>query len=323
MFDTQKYFDEYGGLMEREQAVAPYVIITPAHNEEKFIEKTILSMINQKLRPLRWVIVNDGSTDRTRSVVEKYLFQNKFIELLNVERGKDRSFGNKARAFNLGVQHLKGVAYEFIGNLDADIFLEEDYYANILQLLAEDPKLGLCGGSIYTTVGSTFVTSDQTPDSVAGAVQLFRRSCFIDIGGGYTPLPYGGIDAAAEITAKMKGWTVQKSLMNKAYEQRQTGTATSSPLVACYRLGRRFHSLGYGLVFFSMRCLYRICDPPMVVGSFVTLLGFVGSVIKRRPVLLSDEVVKHWRRAQRIRLSQVLFFWTAARPDRNEINICN
>ncbi len=297
--------------MELEQAVAPYVIITPAHNEEKFIEKTILSMIDQKLRPKKWLIVNDGSTDRTRAVVEKYLCQNKFIELLNVERGKERSFGNKARAFNLGVQHLKGVDYEFIGNLDADIFLEEDYYANILQLFAEDRKLGLCGGIIYTTVGSTFMTSDQTLDSVAGAVQLFRRACFMDIGGGYMPLPYGGIDAAAEIIAKMKGWTVQKSPKNKAYEQRQTGTATSSPLVACYRLGRRFHSLGYGLIFFSLRCLYRIGDPPAVLGSFATLLGFVGSVIKRRQVLLPDDVVEHWRREQHARLCRVLFPFTS------------
>ena len=140
----------------------------------------------------------------------------------------------------------------------------------------------------------------------------------MDIGGGYMPLPYGGIDAAAEIIAKMKSWTVQKSPKNKVYEQRQTGTATSSPLVACYRLGRRFHSLGYGLIFFSLRCLYRIGDPPVVWGSFATLLGFVGSVIKRRPVLLPDEVVEHWRRSQRIRLSRVLFPWTAARPDRNE-----
>ena len=296
--------------MKLEQAAVPYVTITPAHNEEKFIEKTILSMINQKFRPLKWVIVNDGSTDRTREVIEKYLYQNKFIELLNVERDKERSFGKQPGRLTWRTV-FERVDYEFIGNLDADIFLEPDYYANILQLFAKDPKLGVCGGIIYTTVGSTFVTSDQTLDSVAGAVQLFRRECFMDIGGGYMPLPYGGIDAAAEIIAKMKSWSVQKSPKNKAYEQRQTGTATSSPLVACYRLGRRFHSLGYGLIFFSLRCLYRIGDPPVVLGSFATLLGFIGSLIKRRPVLLPDEVVEHWRRAQRIRLSRVLFPWTA------------
>lgn len=270
-------------------------------------------MINQKLRPLKWVIVNDGSTDRTREVIEKYLSQNDVIELLNVERGTERSFGNKAKAFNLGVQHLKGVDYEFIGNLDSDIILEPDYYSNILQIFAKDPKLGVCGGIIYTTVGNAFVTTDRTLDSVAGAVQLFRRACFISIGGGYTPLPYGGIDAAAEITAKMKGWTVRKSPKNKAYEQRQTGTAMSSPLAACYRLGCRFHSLGYGLVFFALRCLYRIGDPPAVLGSCAMLLGFVGSMIKRWPVLLPDEVVEHWKREQRDRLYRMLFPWMASK----------
>jgi glycosyltransferase involved in cell wall biosynthesis len=290
-----------------------YVLITPVHNEEKFIEKTISSMIAQKVRPLKWVIVNDGSTDRTREIIEKYLSQNDVIELLNVERGKERSFGNKAKAFNLGVQHLKGVDYEFIGNLDADIILEPDYFSNILQILSEDWKLGVCGGIIYTMVGDTFVTTDQTLDSVAGAVQLFRRECFTDIGEGYTPLPYGGIDAAAELTAKMKGWTVRKSPENKAYELRQTGTATSSPLVACYRLGCRFYSLGYGLVFFSLRCLYRIGDPPSVLGSCATFLGFVSSMIKRRPVLLPDEVVEYWRREQRGRIYGIFFPWMASK----------
>ncbi len=286
-----------------------YVIITPAHNEEKFIEKTISSVIAQKARPLKWVIVNDGSTDRTREIIKKYLSQNDFIELINVERGTERSFGNKAKAFNLGVQYLRGVDYEFIGNLDADIILQPDYYSNILHMFAGDGKLGICGGIIYTTVGNTWMTTDWTLDSVAGAVQLFRCECFTDIGEGYAPLPYGGIDAAAEITAKMKGWEVRKSLVNKAYEQRQTGTATSGPLAACYRLGWRLHSLGYGLVFFGLRCLYRIGDPPAVLGSCTTFLGFVVSMIKRRPVLLPDTVVEHLRREQRHRLYRMFFPW--------------
>jgi biofilm PGA synthesis N-glycosyltransferase PgaC len=302
-------------LKLKSQMKLKYVVITPAHNEEKFIEKTISSMIAQRVRPSKWVIVNDGSTDRTKEVVEKYLPQNAFIELLNVERGAERSFGNKARAFNRGVEQVRGLDYEFIGNLDADMSLEPDYYANILQIFAAEPKLGVCGGIIYTTVGDRFVTADRTLDSVAGAVQLFRRECFADIGGGYTPLPYGGIDAAAEITAKSKGWIVRKSRENKAYEHRQTGTAVSSPLTACYRLGRRFHSLGYGLAFFSLRCLYRIGDSPVFVGSCATFLGFVGSVLKRRPVLLPEEAVKHWRREQRGRLYRSLMPWVADKAE--------
>lgn len=286
-----------------------YLIITPVHNEEKFIEKTIYSMLAQTVRPLRWIIVNDGSTDRTREIIERHLSQNDIMELLNIERDAERSFGNKAMAFNLGMQHVKGMDYEFIGNLDADIVLEPDYYSNILQIFANDLKVGICGGMVYTSVGNTFVTTDRNLESVGGAIQLFRRECFDDIGGRYIQLPYGGIDAAAELIAKARGWTVRKTLENKVYEQRQTGTAACSPLAASYRLGCRLHSLGYGLVFLGLRCIYRIGNPPPVLGSVAIFLGFVGSMIKRRPILLSGEVVEHCRREHRDRLYGVLFQW--------------
>ena len=53
-----------------------YVLVTPARNEQAFIEKTIESMIQQTLLPLKWVIVDDGSTDNTREIVGRYLAQN-------------------------------------------------------------------------------------------------------------------------------------------------------------------------------------------------------------------------------------------------------
>ena len=49
-----------------------YVLITPARNEEEFIEKTILSVISQTVLPQKWIIVSDHSTDRTNEIVEKY-----------------------------------------------------------------------------------------------------------------------------------------------------------------------------------------------------------------------------------------------------------
>jgi len=51
----------------------PYVLITPARNEEAFIEKTLQSVIKQTILPAKWVIVNDGSTDATSSIVRPYL----------------------------------------------------------------------------------------------------------------------------------------------------------------------------------------------------------------------------------------------------------
>lgn len=283
-----------------------YVVITPAHNEELFLERTIQSVAAQTHKPLRWVIVDDGSADRTREIAARAASGLDFVRVVTIERKGNRTFGNKAAAFNSGLPTLGGLSFDLIGNLDADISFGSDYFSNLIRAFEEDDRLGIAGGIIFTRIGSQFVTHDKTPDSVAGAVQLFRRKCFEDMGGRYLPLPYGGIDAAAEIIAKARGWKVKKDPNNKVYEHRQTGTAGgTTPLAACLRLGRRFHSLGYGMIFYIFRCLYRISDEPMFLGSCAQLLGFVESIVKQRRVQLPREVVQHLRGDQRRKLRQL------------------
>ena len=58
-----------------------YVVITPARNEEDFISMTIESMISQTIKPQKWVIVSDGSTDNTDEIVKTYISDNPWIEL--------------------------------------------------------------------------------------------------------------------------------------------------------------------------------------------------------------------------------------------------
>ena len=47
-----------------------YVLITSARNEEAYIEKTIKSVISQTILPKKWVMVSDGSTDRTEEIIQ-------------------------------------------------------------------------------------------------------------------------------------------------------------------------------------------------------------------------------------------------------------
>jgi len=49
-----------------------YALVTPARNEEALIEQTILSVVAQTIRPVRWVIVSDGSTDGTDEIVKRH-----------------------------------------------------------------------------------------------------------------------------------------------------------------------------------------------------------------------------------------------------------
>src|SRR5262245_35929337 len=105
-----------------------YVLVTPARKEEAFIEKKIQTVISKTVLPQKWVIVSDGSTDRTDDIVRKYLDGHSWIELLQMPQRRDRSFAGKVQAFNAGFEKVKDLGYEIIGNLDADISFEENYF---------------------------------------------------------------------------------------------------------------------------------------------------------------------------------------------------
>src|SRR4051812_46470791 len=120
----------------------PYVLITPARNEIQFIELTIRSVVGQTLRPLKWVIVSDGSTDGTDDIVRRYAASYSWIEVVRMPERRDRNFAGKVHAFNAGYERVKGLEYAAIGSLDADISFGTDYFAFLLQKLLEHPRLG-------------------------------------------------------------------------------------------------------------------------------------------------------------------------------------
>src|SRR5262245_14547831 len=61
-----------------------YVLVTAARNEAEYIELTIQSVVAQTLRPVKWMIVSDGSTDATDEIVEKWAAANPWIELVKM-----------------------------------------------------------------------------------------------------------------------------------------------------------------------------------------------------------------------------------------------
>jgi poly-beta-1,6-N-acetyl-D-glucosamine synthase len=285
-------------LNHRRQPLRPkFVVVTPAHNEEAFIERAILSMIGQTARPTQWIVVNDGSTDRTRDIVARYAAAHPFITLVDMVRSGERHFGNKVHAFNLGLSQCRTDDYEYIGNLDADITLDHDYYELVLLEFSSDARLGIAGGMVSTRIGGEFVSQEVALDSVAGAVQLFRRACYEQIGG-YRPLPRGGIDSAAEIIARMHGWRTCTFPKLRVLEHRRTGTATRPPLASRVNEGRRYHSLGYGFLFLTMRCIYRALERPRLIGSLATFIGYLQASFLRSPIALPPDAVRFLRTEQ-------------------------
>jgi len=171
------------------QSIAKYVIITPARNEEKFIELTIKSVIAQSVRPVRWVIVSDGSTDRTEEIVGRYARQYDWLQLVALPPRDGRDFAGKVGSFNSGYERVKMLEHDFVVSLDADLSFEENYFEFLLGKFAADPELGL-GGTPFDEGGEVYDFRFSSIEHVSGACQMFRRQCFESIGG-YVPLKGG------------------------------------------------------------------------------------------------------------------------------------
>lgn len=276
---------------------ATYVLITPAKNEQQFIGKTIESVLAQSVRPREWIIVSDGSTDNTDRIVQGYCRDNPFLRLERVEDGKGRNFAAKVAAFRRGVDAVGDSNYDFIGNLDADVSFASDYFERILLKFAQRRSLGLAGGLILENCGDIFVPQSTHRYSVAGAVQLFRRSCFEQIGG-YTPVRAGGIDTVAEIKVRMHGWEVETFPDLRVFHHRRIQTGCSNILATRFRQGVNHSRLGYHPLFQVLSSISRVQDRPYGIGAALVLAGYCWASVRYPDKVLPSDVVKFLREEQ-------------------------
>lgn len=281
-----------------------YVLITPARNEEAFIELTIKSMIAQTVRPLKWVIVSDGSTDRTDEIVRQYLAQHNWIELVRMQNRGKRNFGGKVLSFNVGRELLKDLSYEVIGNLDADMSFEVGLFEFLMSRFAENPRLGVAGAP-FTEGNGTYDFRFSSLEHVSGACQLFRQECFEAING-YTPMEGGGIDVVAVMKARMKGWQTRTFPDYVCYHHRSMGSAKHSVLSAKFKLGQKDYMLGRHPLWQMFRCFYQMARHPLILGGGALLAGYWWAWLKRVERPVSRELVEFQRREQMLRLKKFL-----------------
>ncbi len=280
-----------------------YVLITPARNEESYIEKTIQAVITQTVLPVKWIIVSDGSADGTDDIVKKYTARHSWIELVRMPEKRDRSFAAKVACFNAGYDRVKGTEFDVIGNLDADISFGENYLAFLLGKFAERTDLGVAGTPFIEGEYRSTADSFEGEKHVAGGCQLFRRSCFEDIGG-YKPIKEG-IDWLAVTTARMKGWRTQSFREMHFIHHRRMGTGESSRVSSLFRYGTKDYTLGAHPLWVLLKILYRMKNRPYLIGSMVHAAGYVWAVIGLdRPI--SKELVRFNQKEQMQKLKLIL-----------------
>lgn len=281
-----------------------YVLVTPARDEAGTIARTIESVLSQTLKPARWSIVDDGSNDRTAEIAAGYASRSNIIRVVTRPRQDTRNFRSKVQAVELGRRELADLPYRFIGFLDADVSFEPAYFEGLLAEFDEDSTLGIAGGLVHEQIGGRYRPQKSARHSVAGAVQMFRRDCYEQIGG-YQSIPTGGIDAVAEITARMHGWRVRAFPALKVYHHRRVGGA-GSLLQARFRTGATFHGIGYGPLYMALRCAYKVAERPIFLGALMIFLGYLRAAFRPPARVVSPAFREYLQREQRSLLRQVL-----------------
>src|SRR5487761_1961335 len=163
-----------------------YIIITPVRNEEAHLRETIKSVAAQTIRPVRWIIVNDGSEDATGPIADEAAKMFDWIRVVHrPDRGFRRSGGGVVETFYDGYKLVADEAWDYLAKLDGDLSFAPDYFEKCFQMFEAEAKLGIGGGEISVPhAGALQVESKGDPAfHVRGATKIYRRDCWKEIGG--------------------------------------------------------------------------------------------------------------------------------------------
>lgn len=274
-----------------------YVIVTPVRDEEEHIESTIGSVLCQTIRPVKWVIVNDGSTDRTGEIADQYATQHPWIHVVHrVNRGFRKSGGGVVEAFYDGYNSIRSEEWDFVVKLDGDLSFAPEYFEKCFDYFSRDPELGIGGGDIHHDIAGQLKVEKNPRFHVRGATKIYKKACWEAIGGLW---PAPGWDTIDEVKANMLGWKTYAFQDLKLFHHRYTGMEEGlfrdkvKHGVACY-------VSGYHPLFVVASCVLRLTKRPRITGSIGMMYGFLKAHVTR-PSRLKDQSYFAYIRGQQLR----------------------
>jgi biofilm PGA synthesis N-glycosyltransferase PgaC len=283
-----------------------YILVTPTKNEEAHIGATLDSVVNQTVRPRQWVIVNDGSTDRTTAIVQAAAEKHPWIVHLILPARKNRSFAAVVHATESGINALTINDYQFIGLLDSDVRFHSDYYAQVIARFAARPQLGLAGG-VVIDLGTDKRRLPYNRMDVPGAVQFFRRECFEALNG-LLAIPEGGWDALTCARVRMQGYESRLLTDLVVDHLKPRNISEGSLLRRKWQLGVRDYALGYHPLFELCKCIRLLSVSPFLIGGCSWWVGYCCASLQRRQRLIPTDVRNFMHSEQKRRIWQALLF---------------
>lgn len=279
------------------------IIISPVRNEAKNIEKTILSVISQTIKPLIWIIVDDGSTDGTDIILKNYLIQYPWIKLLTLpDRGYyDLITGGEIKAFYRGFEVVKDLDFDYLSKLDGDISFDKHYYENLISKFEQNTKLGIASGSCYQIENNEMILEKVYEKHVRGAARIYRKLCWDDIGGVIDDLGWDAIDV---YKARMVGWETMSFEDIKMIHHVKTWTK-GGLLHGRHRSGRMEYLIGTHPLFFFLKVLRELTKKPFVISCFAFVTGYIKATLKNEERVVDHKLMKHIRQEQ---ISRIVFW---------------
>jgi glycosyltransferase involved in cell wall biosynthesis len=277
-----------------------FCVISPCRDEEEFLARSVASVLAQSETPTTWIVVDDGSTDRTPQLLDELLGDVDWATVVRNRRSGGRVLGSGVvRAFDAGLEHVDLDDYDFVVKLDLDLDLPTTYFADVLALMDEDPRLGSVSGKPFHVDERGRVRHEINGDeNSVGMAKLWRVSAFREIGGLVPELMWDGIDCHQ---LRRRGWRVYSTAEPAlAFEHlRPMGASDRGILRGRRRHGAGQYFMGTSPSFLLASAARRLLFPPVVLGSVSMVAGYVWAALRRRPRLDDPDFIRDLRRYQR------------------------
>jgi len=292
--------------MPTDIATTKYVIITPARDEEDFLQKTILAVANQTVKPIQWIIIDDGSSDATGQIIDHFARIYSWITTRHrSDRGHREAGAGVVHAFYDGYALIEPTEWEFLVKLDADLSFPPDYFERCFAEFAKDQTLGIGGGGIYHEVDGGLELEETPQFHVRGATKIYRRECWDQLGG---LLRAPGWDTVDELKANMLGWTT-RSFPNLCVSHYRFTGAADGAWKNSVKDGCANYITGYHPLFMLFKCVRRLIQRPYFSGSIGLMWGFLSSYWKRTPQVEDRSLICYTRNQQMRRLLLLDSIW--------------
>jgi glycosyltransferase involved in cell wall biosynthesis len=279
-----------------------YILVTPARNEERFFLDVARSVHDQTVRPELWVIVDDGSSDGTTSIIRDLAERDNWILGLYLPPHPRDPNRHLSYVIRLGFEHAikvsneRGLPFDFIGVLDADTVIGKSYFERLMEKFEEDPELGIASGGIYiqSLNGQEFERSDLS--APRGTGRLWSKKCFLET---VDNEPWDGPnDTISTAKARMRGYKTRQYKDVVAVERRVT-SSFDGIWNGYYLRGETWHYLNAHPLLILMNVAYFSTYKPYYAG-FAFLCGYASSVVKGRQKT-SDKMIQEYFWHKRVR----------------------